>query len=514
MLELKAISKAFPGVCALDDVSLDVQAGEVQALLGENGAGKSTLLKIVPGAQPTSTGDILWDGKPVHFHHPQDAQRHGIVTIYQEFNLVPTLSVAENIFIGRQPLRRGGLVDWPRMNADTRALMRRVGMPLDPSVSVASLSVAQQQMVEIARALSVEARLIIMDEPTAALSLTEVTDLLRIVRRLRAGGVAVLHVTHRLEEVMEIADRVTVLRDGRLVGRRARADVNIPTMIEMMVGRAASDLYARHSRRAGAGKVALSVRGLSTRRSEHQRTPLVAVDLDLREGEILGLAGLVGAGRTELVRAIFGADPIASGDIRLDGRAVAIRSPRDAIRLGIALVPEDRKRHGLFLQLPVRENFSVAALGRYLRGGIFVDERREERDLLRICSSVSVRMTGPEQPVAVLSGGNQQKVILARWLALNPRILLVDEPTRGIDIGAKAEVHEVLVKLAETGTAVLVVSSELPEVMAISDRIVTLSEGRVTGEFDGATATEEALMACMTPRTAYGDASVDQAAAA
>jgi inositol transport system ATP-binding protein len=221
----------------------------------------------------------------------------------------------------------------------------------------------------------------------------------------------------------------------------------------------------------------------------------------------------VGAGRTELVRAIFGADPIAAGNIRLDGRAVVIRSPRDAIRLGIALVPEDRKRHGLFLQLPVRQNFSVAALGRYLRGGIFVDERREERDLLRICSSVSVRMTGPEQPVAVLSGGNQQKVILARWLALNPRILLVDEPTRGIDIGAKAEVHEVLVKLAETGTAVLVVSSELPEVMAISDRIVTLSEGRVTGEFNDATATEEALMACMTPRTAYGDASVDKAAA-
>ena len=502
MLELKALSKTFPGVRALHDVSFDVQPGEVQALLGENGAGKSTLLKIVSGAQQPSSGEILWDGRPVLMHRPQDAQRLGIVTIYQEFNLVPTLSVAENIFIGRQPLRRGGLLDWPRMNADSRTLMARIGMPLEPTTIVGSLSVAQQQMVEIARALSVDARLIIMDEPTATLSQAEVGDLLAIVRRLREQGVAILYVTHRLEEVMQVADRITVLRDGCLVGRRPRSAIDIPAMVELMVGRAASDLYARHGRQDAGGPVVLSVRGLSTVRGGMQKTPPREVDLDLRAGEILGIAGLVGAGRTELLRAIFGADPIASGEIRLDGKPVTIRSPRDAIRLGIGLVPEDRKQQGLFLKLAVRQNFSVAALSTFLRGGVFVDERREERSLRQLCGAVSVRMTGPEQPVAVLSGGNQQKVIIARWLALNPRILFVDEPTRGIDIGAKSEVHQVLARLAENGTAVLVVSSELPEVMAVSDRIVTMSEGRMTGTFDAATVTEQALMDRMTPRSA------------
>ncbi len=482
---------------ALSDVSLDVRQGEVLGLLGENGAGKSTLLKIVSGAQHQDSGTILWQNEPVRLATPHHAQRRGIVTIYQEFTLVPDLSIAENVFIGREPLR-GGLIDWPRLRRDTAAITRRIGLDLDPMTSVRDLSVAEQQMVEIARALSMQSRLIIMDEPTSALSETEVERLLGIMDRLRADGLGVIFVTHRLSEAMRICDRVTVLRDGRLVGTRNVATLDMDDLIRMMVGRSAEQLYRRPATRHAPGAIRLRVRGLSTEGVAAHGTTLRGVDLEVRAGEILGIAGLVGAGRTEFSRAIFGADPRAAGQIELDGRPLAIRNPRDAIRAGIGLVPEDRKLQALFLSQAVRHNFSIASLSQFLALRIFVRERAEAAALEQYRRALKIRMSSGEQTVVNLSGGNQQKVVLARWLALKPKVLIVDEPTRGVDIAAKAEVHELLDELAGSGIAVVAISSELPEVLAISDRIVTMREGRVTGEMPASQATQERLMTMMT----------------
>jgi len=500
LLRLSALSKRFPGVQALADVSFDVRRGEVLGLLGENGAGKSTLLKIISGALAPDDGSIEWQGQAVTVANPQAAQSLGIVTIYQEFNLVPTLSVAENIYIGREPRRFGPFIDWAKMRADTQAVTKRIGLDVDPQTEVSQLSVAEQQMVEIARALSINSRLIIMDEPTSALSEAEVSRLFEIIGALRRDGVSVMFVTHRLEEAMAICGRFTILRDGRLVGTRDRSQITIPGIIEMMVGRVASELYRRPARRHEAGEIRLRARGITSvqgRRTIHG-TPLRQVDLDLRAGEILGLAGLVGAGRTELARAIFGVDPFESGSLVVDGHEVRVRSPEDAIRVGMGLVPEDRKRQALFLQLAVRNNFSITALGQFLTAGFFVNEHQEAAALQTYRKSMNVRMTGPEQLVSNLSGGNQQKIVLARWLALDPKILIVDEPTRGIDVAAKAEVHELLDTLAGRGIAVLVISSELPEVMSIADRIVTMREGRITGELAAGEATQERLMSLMT----------------
>ena len=499
LLKIDHVSKRFPGVVALDDVSFDVRRGEVLGLLGENGAGKSTILKIISGAQLPDQGRIFWDGKPVSITSPQSAQSLGIVTIYQEFNLVPTLSVAENIFIGREPLHFGRFVDWKKMRADARAITQRIGLSIDPDAPVSELSVAEQQMVEIARALSIKARLIIMDEPTSALSGAEVDRLVGIVRTLRSQGVSVMFVTHRLEEAMTLCDRVTILRDGKLAANLNRDELAIPTFIEKMVGRAASNLYSRPSTRRQAGPVRLSIRGLkSVVTAEKQRgVVLKGINLDIRAGEILGIAGLVGAGRTELARAIFGADMKTAERFQIDGEDVTIRSPRDAMRHGIGLVPEDRKLQALFLQLAIRRNFSVASLDRFIRLGVFVDEAKEAAELQRFRSMMNVRMTGPDQLISNLSGGNQQKIVLSRWLSLDPKILIVDEPTRGIDIAAKAEVHEILDTLANRGIAVVVISSELPEVMAVADRIVTMREGRLTGEVAPEEATQEKLMSLM-----------------
>ena len=490
------MTKRFPGVVALRDVSLEVQAGEILALLGENGAGKSTLLKIVSGAQRPDEGRILWDGAPVQLASPHAAQARGIVTIYQEFTLVPDLSVAENVFIGREH-RRGPLVDWPRLRREAQAVLARIGLAVDPETPVRALSVAEQQMVEIARALSMDSRLIIMDEPTSALSDTEVTRLLDIMRRLRADGIAVVFVTHRLVEAQSVCDRVTVLRDGQLVGSGDMARTPLDEVIRMMVGRSAEQLYRRPARRHEAGAVRLSVRNLTTRREGARGTALHDVSMDVRAGEILGIAGLVGAGRTEFARAVFGADRRESGTVSLDGVALAVRSPRDAIRAGIGLVPEDRKQQALFLLQAVRRNFSVAALARFLWGGVFVRERAEAAALEEYRAQMHIRMGDAEQAVVNLSGGNQQKVVLARWLALRPKVLIVDEPTRGVDVAAKAEVHELLDALAGQGIAIVAISSELPEVLAISDRIVTMREGRVTGEVAAADATQETLMRLM-----------------
>jgi inositol transport system ATP-binding protein len=501
LLVVEGLSKHFAGVKALSDVSLDVRPGEILGLLGENGAGKSTLLKILSGVQKPTSGRVFFDGEEFVPDSPQAAKRHGIVTIYQELSLIPTLTVAENIFIGRAPINRLGLVNWRRMERESRDIIGRVGLRIDPRTPVSSLSVAEQQLVEIARALSLKSRLIIMDEPTSALTESEVQKLLSIMDRLRRDGVAIMFVTHRLEEASAICDRMTVLRDGRLAGHLSRDDgpIPLPRIIERMVGRAASELYARPTERHAAGEVRLSVRGLRTVRDPDAPHAIVleGVDLDLKAGEILGVAGLVGSGRTELARAIFGADRIAAGTITLDGREIAPASPADAIRLGIGLVPEDRKHQAIFASLGILNNFSVAALGAYSNGLGFMTEGREREALATYRKMLSIRMASPDQAIEGLSGGNQQKVILARWLARDPKVLIVDEPTRGVDVGAKAEVHQILVQLAARGIAVMMISSELPEVLAVSDRIVTMRRGRITGEMAGVEANEENLMALM-----------------
>ncbi|WP_418161419.1 sugar ABC transporter ATP-binding protein [Benzoatithermus flavus] len=498
ILRMSGIAKSFPGVQALQGVDLVVGRGEIHALLGENGAGKSTLLKILSGAQAPDAGTIVFDGREVRLDSPHTAQDLGIVTIYQEFNLVPTLSVAENVFIGRLPVRRGGRVDWRLLHERTAALTRAVGLAVDPRRLVADLSVAEQQMVEIARALSMDARLVVMDEPTSALSEKEVQRLMALVRELKSRGIAVIFVTHRLEEVMQLCDRMTVLRDGRLAGTGRIAETTIDDIIRLMVGREIERLFA-HREDAGTGPVALEIQGIARGRDplDPHAVMLHDVSLTVRQGEIVGLAGLVGAGRTELARAIFGADPIERGRILVQGHEVQVRSPKDAIRAGIGLVPEDRKLQALFLSLAIRTNLAVAAMDR-LAGAFGLIAKRKEEDLVEsFRKKLGIRMTSPEQVVGHLSGGNQQKVVLARWLALQPRILIVDEPTRGIDVAAKAEVHALLYELAAAGIAILAISSELPEILTISDRIITMREGRITGELTRAEASEQRLMQLM-----------------
>jgi inositol transport system ATP-binding protein len=498
LLKMTNIVKEFPGVRAVDNVSMEVAGSEIHGLLGENGAGKSTLLKILSGAHQPDAGTIELDGQPITLENPISAQQKGITTIYQEFNLVPQLTIAENVFIGREP-RRTGLLNWREMAAQTKALTDRLGISLDPMTLVRDLSVAEQQMVEIARALSTQSRLIIMDEPTSALSDNEVALLFQIMRDLKKQGLSIIFVTHRLEEVHEICDRITVLRDGRNAGEADVKDIKIPDIIRMMVGRTIDDLYqGQHERQPGA--VTLSVRGL-TRRGNAQDAVAIVLDnisFDVSRGEIVGLAGLVGAGRTEIARAIFGADPFSNGEILIEGKRVNIKSPEDAIRCGIGLVPEDRKQQALFLSQAVRRNISIAALGRLLRLGVFVRENEESAMIEEYRKALNIRMTSPEQLVANLSGGNQQKVVIARWMALRPKVLIVDEPTRGIDVGAKAEVHTLLHQMAQQGIAIVMISSELPEILGMSDRIITIREGRLTGEIERKDATEERLMQMMT----------------
>ncbi|MBV8377719.1 MAG: sugar ABC transporter ATP-binding protein [Verrucomicrobia bacterium] len=498
LLRMTRIGKRFPGVQALDDAGLEVLPGEIHALLGENGAGKSTLIKILSGAQQPDSGTIEFGGQKVTMGTPHDAQRLGIVTIYQEFTLAPNMTIAENVFIGREP-GPGVFVNWRKMAAETLAITARLGLPLRPMSIVRELRVAEQQMVEIARALSMKSRLIVMDEPTSALSSNEVEKLFRIVRDLKSQGLSIVFVTHRLEEVMQICDRYTVLRDGRLIGSGQIADATIDGIIRQIVGRQVTALFA-HRERTAAGDVVLRIEGLSRRGNaqDQNATVLADVSLEVRRGEILGIAGLVGAGRTEMARAVFGADPFDSGRVLVEGREVPIHSPQDAIRYGIGLVPEDRKQQALFLALAVRTNLSMASHALITRWGVLIDEAAERAIVEEYRKKLNIRMSSPEQLIASLSGGNQQKVTLARWLALGPKVLIVDEPTRGIDIGAKVEVHHLLFELARSGIAVIAISSELPEVLAISDRILTMREGRVTGEIKSEDANEEIVMSMMT----------------
>jgi inositol transport system ATP-binding protein len=498
LLRMSLIRKKFPGVQALDDAGLEVQPGEIHALLGENGAGKSTLIKILAGAQQPDSGTIEFGGETVVMVSPHDAQRRGIATIYQEFTLAPNMTIAENVFIGREP-GVGFFVDRRKMASDTQAITKRLGLDLQPMATVRNLSVAEQQMVEIARALSMKSRLIVMDEPTSALSSTEVEKLFRISRELKAQGLSIIFVTHRLEEVMQICDRYTVLRDGRLIGNGSISEITIDGIIRLMVGREVKELFA-HRQREVAGDVVLKVESLSRQGNTQDQNAIVLADVsfEVRRGEILGVAGLVGAGRTEMARAVFGADPFDSGRIIIDGHEVHIRSPKDAIRHGIGLVPEDRKQQALFLALAVRINLSMATHKQILRWGVFIDETAERAMVEEYRKKLNIRMASQDQLIANLSGGNQQKVTLARWLALRPRVLIVDEPTRGIDIGAKVEVHNLLFEMAQSGIAIVAISSELPEVLAISDRIITIREGHVTGQIKRQDATEEALMSMMT----------------
>jgi inositol transport system ATP-binding protein len=497
LLDVQGVSKYFPGVTALDSVSFSLVAGEVHALLGENGAGKSTLLKILAGAQYQDAGTIRFDAKLLGRESPLERQRLGIVTVYQEFNLMRNLSVAENILIGREPTK-WRFIDWPAMYRKAREVAQRLDLNVDPRTPVVALSVAEQQLVEIAKAINLHAKLIVLDEPTAALSNREVARLHKLVLELKRQQIAFIYVTHRLDEVPAICDRFTVLRDGKLAGSGEARHTATRDIIRMMVGRDLEPL-PRSECQTGSETVLKIVNFTRTKKFVSPTTTrLSSISLEMRRGEILGLAGLVGAGRTELVRAIFGVDAVESGQLYLEGRVVSIKSPRDAIRLGIAMVPEDRKQQGLFLNQSIRHNLSLSHLPKLSRLKYFVDQAAENRLIERFRRSLQIRMPSAETAVRTLSGGNQQKVVLARCLALSPRILIVDEPTRGIDVRTKAEVHHLLRQLAATGTAILVVSSELPELLSLCDRICTVKEGRITGQMPVEEASEEKLMTLMT----------------
>lgn len=499
LLRMERISKGFPGVQALADVDLDVYPGECLALVGENGAGKSTLMKILSGVYSPDRGRLVLEGKPVSLHSPRQAQSQGIAIIYQEFNLMPNLSVAENVFVGREP-NTARVVRRRAMHLQTRALLNQLGVVLRPEAIVRNLSVAQQQMVEIAKALSLNARIVIMDEPTSALSQSEVANLLRVVRELTGRGLGVIFITHRLDEVFAVCNRVVILRDGQNVGQLSVADATPERVVRLMVGRELGDLFQKDRGAVDTiAKPALAVRGLGRTGSGSDAS---ALDLDgitfqVEAGEIVGLAGLVGSGRTEVVRAVFGADTFDRGEVLVDGERVRIRTPRDAIRAGIGLVPEDRKLQALILGLAVRENISLAGLGALSRFG-FVRRGAERRRANEFVDALSIRTPSLDQKVVNLSGGNQQKVVIAKWLSVRPKVLIMDEPTRGIDIGAKAEVHSLMSRLAGQGVAILMISSELPEILGMSDRILVMREGRIAGELAREDATQEAVMALAT----------------
>lgn len=488
LLTASGVSKSFGGISALQDVQFAVCPGEVHALLGENGAGKSTLIKILTGVYQPDAGEIRLDGHPVHFPSTRDALAAGIAAIYQEPSLFPDLDIAENIFVGRQPVR-GGRIDWRKMASEAEMLLRSLGVHLDPRAKARTLSVAQQQMVEIARALSTNARVLIMDEPTSSLTLAEVDELFGIVRQLRERGTAIVFISHRLEELFQIADRVTILRDGRYVTTRSMQGISTGEMIQLMVGRTLDDLFPKVDVTVGAPL--LQVRDLS------RAGVFENVSLDVRAGEIVGMAGLVGAGRTDVACAIFGAEPATGGTIVLNGKTVQINTPQDAMALGIAYVPEDRQHHGLVLPMSIAQNITLPILNRFRKRG-FLHARSERGVAGSAADKLEVKRAGTWQPARELSGGNQQKVVLAKWLETNPRILILDEPTRGIDVGTKAAVHGLMGELAAAGMAILMISSELPEVMGMSDRVIVMREGRVTAHLARADATQEAIMLAAT----------------
>lgn len=487
ILKLQNITKRFPGVLALDKFSFDIYPGEIHALLGENGAGKSTLMKIISGVYEKDSGKILFHDRDADIPDPLSAQQQGITIIHQELNLFPQLTVAQNIFIGREPRSRiKGILDEKQLNKDAEKILESLKLNINSTDKVETLTVAKQQMVEIAKALSFQAEVLIMDEPTSALTESEITQLFKIIRELRDNNVAIVYISHRLAELEEIADRVTVMRDGTWVNTLMYRDTSNPELIAMMVGRDIAKMF--HKKEADIGELLLSVSGLN------RKGYLEDINLEIRKGEILGIAGLMGAGRSELAKAIFGADRIDGGDIQFEGRSVSIGSPSDAIKLGIGYLTEDRKRDGLVLNHSVEENTVLASIEKFMNGLGFINDHECRAVTREQVNNLKIKTPTLEQKVINLSGGNQQKVIIAKWLCRESKLLIFDEPTRGIDVGAKVEVYELMAGLAEKGVAIIMISSELPEILAMSDRIIVMHEGRITGELQAGEASQEKIM--------------------
>jgi ABC-type sugar transport system ATPase subunit len=485
IIEARGVRKTFPGVVALDDVSFGLQAGEIHCLVGENGAGKSTLIKIFAGQYAPDQGELALDGERIHFSSPADALAQKISVVYQDLQLVPYLSVAENISLGRWTTK-GGLINRAAMYQRAETALEEVGTYIDPKAIVATLSTAKQQLVEIARALSHETRVLILDEPTAALSESEADSLFVVLARLRASRMALLYVSHRLEEVFLLGDRVTVLRDGKYIGTRARQEVTPDEVVSMMVGSEVS-LYPERKHRPKLGTKLLEVRELSL------QGVVDKISLDLHQGEILGLAGIVGAGRTEFAQCLFGVTPADSGQIKISGQPVKIGSPRSAKDHGLGLVPEDRKTQGIVSILSVRENTSLGVLPEISRLG-WLNFKKEQILARKYRDRLSIKTASLESQILTLSGGNQQKVVIARWLATAPKILILDEPTQGVDVGAKAEIHALIEDLVAGGLGIILISSELPELLAMSDRVLVMRKGRVVAELDGRLATKEEVI--------------------
>jgi ribose transport system ATP-binding protein len=495
ILKLSGISKRFPGVIALENVNLEIYPNEILALIGENGAGKSTLMKILGGVIERDSGSINLDGETIEIRSPREASGRRIEFIHQELSVLDNLDAAANIFLRREPTRGGWLklINRERLYRDADALLEKLGLEISSRTPLARLSLAQQQLVEIARAISAGARILIMDEPTSSLTLTETRRLLEIVTDLKARDVSIIYISHRLHEVEEIADRAVVLRDGRNTGELPRAEITRDRMVRMMVGRDLKEFF-----KTGRGYKPdktddwFAVRGLRTLRYPH-----ISVSFTVGRGEVLGLAGLVGAGRTEVARTIFGVDRSMSGEMSLGGKTVTVASPADAIKQGIYLVPEDRRTSGLIVDFNIRENISLPGLNRYATAGL-IQTAKEASAAKQACKSINIKTPSPEMKAANLSGGNQQKVVLAKWLALSPKVLVFDEPTRGIDVGAKAEIYELIRKLASEGVSVIAISSEMEEVLGISDRIAVMHEGKITGILDRDQFNEEAVMSLAT----------------
>lgn len=496
LIKMEHICKEFPGVKALDDVTFELKAGEVHALVGENGAGKSTLMKVLTGVYTKDSGKILLNGEEISINNVRDAQRKGIIMIHQELNLMNHLTAAQNIFIGREYKTKAKVfLDAKTQNQEAKKLFERLNQDIDPTVKVGDLTVAKQQMVEIAKALSYDSKILIMDEPTAALTDNEIEDLFRVIRMMREEGRAIIHISHRLEELKQISDRITVMRDGGYVDTVNTKDTSIDQIIKMMVGReifvTKQDAFTQKD-----NKVTLEVRNLNAGRMVRN------VTFQAREGEILGLAGLVGAGRTETARAIFGADPHESGEILVHGKPVKISSPSDAVNAGIAYLSEDRKRYGLALGLSVDENVCMADMTDFLKALVFINFKKSRDNTTKQKESLSIKTPSIKQKVKLLSGGNQQKVVLAKWLTRNSDILIFDEPTRGIDIGAKNEIYKLMNQLAAEGKTIIVISSELPEIIRTCHRVLVMCEGRITGEVTGDEIDQNVIMGYATKREA------------
>jgi ribose transport system ATP-binding protein len=483
LLEMKDIGKTFPGVKALEGVNLTVREGQVHALLGENGAGKSTLIKILSGAYSKDEGQIFFEGKPVEIKDPQDAQALGISTIYQEFNLARDLTVAENIFLGHLPVK-GLAIDWARVRARSREILDTLGVTFSVDALTSTLSVAEQQLVEIAKSLNRKTRILIMDEPSAVLGEKDLEKLFQVVRSLQAQGIGIIYISHRLKEIFELADQVTVLKDGRYIGTRNVSEVTMDDLVKLMIGRDLKDVYPK--RTPTTGEALLEVNNISQTKLVHD------ISFKLHAGEIVGFAGITGSGRTELARAIFGADPY-TGEMRISGQPYKASSPQDAIRHGVALVTEDRKAQGLFLKLSVAINTTISGLKYLCRFGV-IQLPKELILVNKMIQDLSIKTPGPNFIVINMSGGNQQKVVLARWLSIGIRIFILDEPTRGIDVGSKSEIYHIMDELTKKGVGVIMISSELPEILGMSDRIMVMRQGTIVKELSRAEASEEAIM--------------------